>query len=676
MTMMSVLAMLVSLAMMLTGAGNGADLSRTATISNLNLTVNGESVALNPSLSLGARSDGEKGVFDFALNLNGEKLFPVQLAANAEQLTALIVNADTAFAVPEAALNQLLEANMGAIDEDSEDAAILKYLTEELVPAYMDVIEMAKDPELQATMNAKSDALFDEIVDRGEGVPGTVAIDGVDYSINTYEYTLTTDQFVEVAEAVYTSDERLANLYEKLFGFYALLPEESGLNDLHSFRDLFDMTGIEMTADVVEQRSEDGVVDVMDMALTVVVPPQETYTYEFAEDSGESHESVETVELPPMEIDLHSTKVGDVASSVASFAYVVEDVMDMAMDMSAYQDGESSQALMHMAMEAEGTRADVRMDANEDASGESMQLVVNATSDDEDVTIDLNAATENLDEGGQRYEASLNVEASGDNAGIIHFNVAGEKADNGTSASTVTADVDAQGTRVIVSFDVDVTDETIEDLTTGHEAFVIDDLENLDAITEDEAFTGKAAQVMGAMYTDAGKLMADESVQQLMALFTATEERVFPDNVAVDDPELDYEYEGEDDYGYDESYDDDGELPFNEPEFTYLPEGWHVGETNVDTAYDNVEVIIVDGNGEYAMSAYFYGTYDDGGVSYSVAEDGSLVALPDRQVRIVDQGDGMWSVDIADRGVGASLYAYSEELTFEEIGKMVAGLTY
>ena len=95
--MMSILAMLISLAMMLTGAGEGADLSRTMTISDLTLTVNDESVTLNPTLSLGARSDGEMGLFDLALNLNGEKLFPVQLMADAEKLTAGLINANTAF---------------------------------------------------------------------------------------------------------------------------------------------------------------------------------------------------------------------------------------------------------------------------------------------------------------------------------------------------------------------------------------------------------------------------------------------------------------------------------------------------------------------------------------------------------------------------------------------------
>ena len=679
--MMSILSMLISLAMMLTGAGEGADLSRTATISNLTLTVNDQTVTLNPSLSLGARSNGEMAIFDLAMDLNGEKLFPVQILADAEKLTAAMVNANTAFSVPAETLDQLSQAGMSMVEssmqQDPESAKLIQFLTQELLPAYMDVIELAKDPEASKALQDAANAKFDELIDRGEGTESTLTLDETEYAVTEYHYTMTNEDMVNVAEAVYHCDDRLSNLYDKLFEFYGMLPEESGLTDIHSFSDVFEKTGVTMSAEVDERISEADDLDDMDMVMTITVPAQEVTSVEVAEGTEtetEETQTVETIEVPPMVMNIHTTKLGDKADAQVDMDYAIENQAAMMMKMTASTEGSYGQGMMVMSVNADGADIEMTMDVSQTEESSDAQMAVNATNaDGSTVAMSMNANETPNAEGGSAYTVNGAMEATGEQGGSFSFSATGEEAANGTSSSDVALIVDAAGTQMVLSFNVSVTDETIEDAVSGIDAIVIDDLENLNSLTEDENFAGCAAQIMGSVYTDAGKLMNDDSVKQLLEMFTAVQESVTEETTREASGEEDAD--AEETYEYEEP-EDDGVLAFNEPEFTYLPEGWSVSESNVDTVYDNVDMTINNESGDYAMGAYFYGNYDDGSVPYALDEDGNLVELPRKQVRVNDQGDGMWSVEISDAGVNGSLFIYSDAITVEEIGKIVAGLTY
>ena len=96
---MNFLAILISLAMMLTGAGGEgqpAEASRTLLLHNINITYGDESVSLNPALRVGATTDGEKAVFDVGVDVDGDTLFPIQLGVDESGLTALFAKSDVA----------------------------------------------------------------------------------------------------------------------------------------------------------------------------------------------------------------------------------------------------------------------------------------------------------------------------------------------------------------------------------------------------------------------------------------------------------------------------------------------------------------------------------------------------------------------------------------------------
>ena len=208
-----------------------------------------------------------------------------------------------------------------------------------------------------------------------------------------------------------------------------------------------------------------------------------------------------------------------------------------------------------------------------------------------------------------------------------------------------------------------------------HEAAVtLSDLsqESLNALGQDQALQNAMMQVVGSLGSDAQKLMADENVQQLVGLFAA-----IPVAGAVADDYVDDSFEGEEteEYEYQEPV-DDGELGYNVPEFTWLPEGWTVMSTDQDTQYDWVSMTI--GTPGYANSMYatFYKNEDNVSVHYVVGGDGEIEAVDGREITVTDFGDGSVSVNLHEENVDGNLSFYSEGIDVETIGKIVAGLQF
>ena len=272
---LNILAIIISLAMMLTGAGaegQPAEAARTLTLHDLSITYNDDTVNVAPALRLGAYTDGEKAVFDFGLDVDGDTLFPIQLGASeADGITALFVKSGIAARVSANALSALSEqaSQMMAVLAEGENAELVDFLMNEYVPAYAGLIEAVQDESFRDQIQQKGNEIFDQIIDRGEGEAVTTTIDGEEYALTRYSYAIESDKLAELIDTLYTSDDALNAYYQAMFKLYGMLPEESGLNGLTSFADLFAKTGMQLRMDVAEMLSEDGEVDVMDATMTL-----------------------------------------------------------------------------------------------------------------------------------------------------------------------------------------------------------------------------------------------------------------------------------------------------------------------------------------------------------------------------------------------------------------------
>ena len=657
---MNILAILISLAMMLTGAGGEgqpAEASRMMVIHDVNITYNDESVTLDPALWLGAYANGEKAVYDLSLQVNNESLFPMQLGVDDTGITALFEKSDVAVKVSAEALealtgqlNQAMEA-MQAQMAGGENAEVMNFIMQEFIPAYTGLLNAVQDPEFQKELEAQSNAIFAEVIDRGEGTPVTVDIEGTEYALNMYTYTITSEQMAELCDKVFSANDVLKNYYDAMFKLYSLMPEESGLKNLTSFQDLFGKTGMAMTMDVTEQLSDDEVVDLMDAVMTIDMSGM---IANIAAQNGEAEVPAD-VQIAPIEMNISTSKVGDLKDTSVQCQYEVN---------------------------AEGQNAgfDMTMTGHSESENDiSMDVIMNIIQDGETIGNMSMTAGNTVDEetGDGTHSFAFNFESKGvepvapgmnaslQNSGISYA--------DGTSSNSVAFSMTSNGATLGVSFDVDVQAGELGDLATGHEAaLTIDDLsqEAMANLQQDQNFQAALMQVYGSLMSDAQTLTADESVQKLVGLFTAMRQAQVE---AYDYSDDSFEGEETGDYEYQEP-EDDGVLAFNQPTFTWLPEGWELQDEDIDTAYDWVSQSFSDGTNY--MYATFYQDYGSSQVNYVVGEDGSIQPIEGREVSISDFGDDSLSVTIREADVLGNLNLYGEEMDVETIGQIVAGIQF
>ena len=644
---MNILAILISLAMMLTGAGGEgqpAEAARTLIVHNVNLTYNGETVNLAPALRIGAATDGEKAVYDVGVDLNGETLFPIQLGVDDSGMTLLSKGNDVAVKVSADALSALTEQAsammQGVTAGNAQSAQLMSYITEEYIPAYAALMQAMSDPDFAAEIQAKGNAIFGEVIDRGEGTPVTVTLNETETALTEYSYTIDSNAMAALVDALYASNDTLKAFSDAMFKLYDLMPAESGLNGVHSFGDVFTKTGMDMKMDVVEQLSDDATIDIMDATLTMDMSAMVQQV-----SAAQGADATQVPELEPIVIYIHALQNGDEKDADVSCFYEMQGqslnmnatantvgtdnvVLQLSMDLA-----QNGQSIVSM-----GMGANVAADA---ASGSKTTVL----------SYDINMP--------QAY---------------VGFAGNGIAAADGTGTNTFSVIVNTQGVNVNLSFDMDVVPDAIEDLANGHEAaMTIDDLsgEAMSALSQDPAFQGALMQISCAMMTDAQKLTADESVQQLISLFAAVPTQpVIEGDVYVDDSFGDAEVE---DYEVQE-VEDDGVLAFNEPQLTWLPEGWTLEQSDVDTAFDSVSMTFTNGAGGMCY-VYFY---ESGSTptSYVVGENGDITPVEGRQIDVTDFGDGDVSINLLENDVYCNLNIYGANLDMETIGQIVAGIQF
>ncbi len=665
---MNILAILLSLAMMLSGAGEGqtAEASRTLVLHDVSLTYNDQSVALTPELILSAMTYDDKGVLEACLKTEDDVLFPIQLGISQDGLTVLLENEDVAARVSAKAFDALSEqvsqmtgAMMGQVQEQAggENAEMMNVLMNELIPAYTGLLDALKDPAFAKQLQADGEAVMEKIIDKGEGKPVTEMIEGDNYELTEYVYTLDSAKLAELIDTVYTSNDKLSALYNALFKFYGTLPEESGLNDVGSYADLFSKLNLNMTLELDEKVNAEGDVEITDGVLTMDMNEMIRATAE-AQGSDE-----EIPELPPFVMNIHAEKLEDFSNADVSFEYEIEGTgiemrvqaqgegesdMSVSMQMSASQEGEP---LFHMNMDA-------RTETDEDSG---------------DVQSDLN------------YIVSAPQDVR------MVFGVESTQHANETSETKVDFSGSGNGQSFAASFCADVRGDLIEDQANGHEVVLtLDDFsqEAFAALGENQAVQGTLMRVLGSLTEDSQKLMADESVQQLVALFASlnaqTASDIYVDD-SFDDTEdvetndiADVETGDAEDYDYDyEEPEDDGVLPFSVPEFTWLPEGWSVIETDEDTMYDMAQMTLADADQTNFSYVSLFADTDDGvNTNYIVADDGTVSPVEGREVIVSDYGDGGFGVTLREAGAYAVMSFYSPEIDMDTVGKIIAGIKF
>lgn len=635
---MNLIAILVSLAVMLTGAGGAvqpdttqpvAETARKLTLSNVNVSWNGETLRLDPQAHIGVSTDGTRALYDFGVELGDKKLMPLQLSVGEKGLTALSVNSGIAVNVTAEALEgltALLEEQMNAsmAGAGDDDAQLMQFITEEYMPAYVGMLKLAMDPAQRARINDTAQAVFDRVVDRGEGKPAVLEVDGVKYDVTAYSYSLDAMQMAALTDAEYGEIPELNDYYGALFKLYGMLPEESGLRGLDSFTALFERFGVQMQLDVEEQRTDDGAVDQMDSVLTMDLSsmmnvPQGLATAESAL-SGEQPEA-EPAEAQPEVVPMGEDQMAGAPLETEAEAETEDEAANAVRE--AAEAGETEAAQAAEAGEAEA--ADIVPEVG-DASAtpvlspivmnlHSLKLPEYSQSNgsctyalNEHRSVDI-TMTASESEGVQELEAKAIMTRDGkkcgggklsafmaqDETGAVSYSMSmkvikqnrakvdavfyGMENPDGTSENSVAAELHTRNKNVEVSFDLDVTADAAEDATAGVEpACVIGDLsqEGIQALGQDPAAMGALMQMLGSMLADANTLKADPGLKTLRRLTRGkgmpieVDELDEADEADFDiDPDYDGAHEGEEaDYSIVIGEDGDYELVAGDGEET------------------------------------------------------------------------------------------------------------
>ena len=665
--MTNLLAILVSLAMMLTGASAplAQPVSRTALISDITVHHNDEEVTLSPYASIGVMTDGAKVLFDFYIGKDDKLFLPFQAVVDESGVTVTDDNANVTLKIDKDKLESLITSSVSVEGSDGtakvqpdnsvaidESNAELLGLIGDYMSAYVDILKLIGDPKASKEIQDKADALFDQLVDRGEGQPGTVEYDDEIYDVTNYEYDLDARQLGALTDAMFTTDERLTHFYTSYFSLLKALPDDSGLNGLESFEQIMEMVG-DVSVHVNESIAESGLV-LRDMIMHIAVPDMET----------------------PVEMVSHEVRDGDIRTSEINAEIIAEDNV-MTLFAEAIQSGQDLQMDMTMTFNpvAEAQEADEEAEAveaydapaEEDEESEEAPIDLDGEGDAVDAfsfTMDYDRSIDE-ERGNVTESATYSIDASEQD---VHFdmNIDGVEGDDGESDYQVTGGLDFGEESFGFGFTIDISDEEIDERIDASKAVSLDGFD--------------PSVLLASVSADGLNLYTDESVQKLIAMGKAFMESVQASNAPEAEPEEDDVEDIEDVAPVDIDPDAlDLEMPemtFGNPQFNWLPEGYHVDDLNVDEEYQDVSLALV--NDETGDRVYVDITNSYMGTDinhYSVNEDGTFAPIEgDILNEEIGEDYAIYSMD--DGTLAYSFFPSTGALGAEDIVHILSELTF
>ena len=690
--MFNLLAILLSMAMMLTGASGTVGANETAmplaepaarvlTLSNLTITHGEDEVTLNPSASLGVMTDGVQSTYDFHIDLNGQRLLPFQIIADADGLLAVSESSGVTVKWSAAEIEQMINQQVNSQIEnslanaDSDTQEILTFVTQEFLPAYVDLIKLVGDPEAQKALQENGDRIYGEVIERGDGSPAQIDYAGTTYDVMTYSYILDSEDLGRLMDALCDTNEVMDRYTQAYFKLLKLASkDEPKLAELDSFAAI--MRLVDMRMNVTESLSEADQLDLSDIVMQVSIPEVDD----------------------PLEMTIHSERLGDdVLETVSGLMDVEGNAIEIYAE--SVKEGETQRGMMSMNINLKDADAEAVEEAVEEAEavieGEEAPLETSEEADEMAETLSelVEGEVEVIDKDGIDSDADGEEEDADD--AYVGFDFYVEPSEDGRTYG--------------VSWSVDVKDEasvnfTLEGLDHGDGN--CENRINIYAYNEDDtyeiAFNADASSapfeanadaenavsvgdvdftaVQNGAIGDVMKLSAEPSVRELIDMIGAVSGGMASEDVQAPDAGLDGDDEDDGDDADDaaarsaEPY-DDGELAFGTPRFGWLPEGYEIVSTDVDTQYDIVDFDIANaasGNSLYVS----FGSNDLGTMTrYILGDDGSVEAI-EGAVLIEQEEDGYRRYSLEAEDVYISLFPYGDDLDVETIGRILANLAF
>ena len=482
--MTHLLAILISLAMLLTGASTAAlpeePVGRTVTIGNLQVTHNEDSVALSPYAVLSVATDGVRAIYDFVLNSDDDAFFPFQAVVEGDTLLARLDNDGRTLKLTEAELTDML-----GLSADDEQLQMMEAYFSDVLPAMSDMMALMRDPERMQAVRDRGWEIYDEMVDRGEPKPGKVEYEGEIYDADNYEYTLDSAQIGAFTDAVLDSDDTLRAYKDAYFKMISQLPEDTGFAGATSYSEI--LAKVDMTMNMFESMTDNGL-DIMDGRLTIDMEQMEK----------------------PLTMRLHQSRFEDVEFSTVSYDLELE-----AMILEVYMENSRDGMDNHFTATVTGNPpAEPGSDGEGDGEGDGEDMLY--------ITLDFDVSLDE-DTGVTQREGSMTIDSA--QTGLhVDASIEGEHDAEGVGACSVVCNYSDDLDSGDISFDVVTTDEAVEARVTDEDATPVNGAMDL-------------TPLLASLGQDAQRLSQNEDVAALIEMFTPAAPEEIPAEAGAEAPE-------------------------------------------------------------------------------------------------------------------------------------------
>ena len=484
--MMTLLSMILSLALMIVGAPGGelsGPVSKALTVKNITVTLDKETISLQPTAALAVQTDGESAALDFHIaDRDGAERLPFQAVVNAERLL-LATPAGTLKLTAEV----LQQMTGGALPEDpGMGEALSRYYA-----AYGALMAKLQDPEWMTALRATGDRLMDEILDRGQGTPEKLVYEGASYEVTSYDYDITPAQLAALTEALYASDDVMSRYAQAYFDLLTAMPQDEAHPDVpDSWQALYERMGMKMH--MAESLSGSGF-RIQDAVVTI------------------TPEGLEK----PLTMNVHSVRNGDVEESTVSSEFEIPE-MNLELYAEQNRDGTDLQGSFTLTGNPpanKGAAGERPEEGGQPTTGPEPEGDSDGEGDDEDLlycTVDYSFTAD-----------GTVIEVNADQAGGTHGGVSFERQTNsaGTFGNRITFTRRGNDHDFSLRFDIEESDATPEIRASDEGALPLEEMD--------------FAALMTRIGEDIAALNADPDVQRAMEMYQVVSEMPAAEEIAA-----------------------------------------------------------------------------------------------------------------------------------------------
>lgn len=627
----TLLTIIVSIVMAMSGTASMPAVPETEqilTVSDFTLSVNGETVALDPAAQLSAALGSDELDLHFQMNMPDSTLMPVSGKLTKDGAQFIISETGKAYSISEDTIFELL-----GISE--EDIAL------SMLENYASILKLYRDPEF---IKENSDRMLSYLTSLADEEPETAEIEWNGETLPAKKWIVNTD--VKGIYGIYDvlmtcGNADMENYMKGLLDMMRLLiaGEEASVE---SYADLADLLGMDMPVymefTIADNRScinllmNMAVEDELEMVMTTAAAP-DGMSMNMEMNIPDECNSGNVV----MDMNI-AGPANAPESALLTFGVTMHNEFSYSTE---YESGE------------EGAEPSVFTNITDsDVSGSFSWINVDGLSDmDAVLTVGNRSAASMSGEGGYDYDYESAVEMN------VKYSESAEE--DGSITGHIDFDMLADDMPISCSLNINRAESAYEDYFAGYETA------ELTADTESDAYNALSSDLL-CLIGDATAFSGDESVQRLVDIFTAEEMEVIDDEAA----EYDYEDPAEEDYAQQLT---DALAAFKGTPVNYTaPDGYVVDYVYASDEGDYISVDYADpATGD--MFELTLSAYDEEATDYEYLPIGAAEAVTG-PVAELQLHRGAYNAAIIRLPLGDAMVTFPENADFDAVQSILAGI--